>query len=378
VPGGRYRQAGRSQPWPVGALACLLAGTLAACQALPDPPPIIPTATPPRPVLLDVINTVEARTNALAEFVPAQEGAVLAEGGQVRTAPESGVRLDFDNGSSVRLGHNTQVAIERLSGSSEQPVTRLRLPHGRIYASLASGTLEIATAIGVVKAQGSYAEVHYLAGIDQSSTSDDVLYIRCLHGTCLYANVVRLGTMQQLIVTDGGGTITGPAPLAASAVGEFLAISPESVRLVAALTAGAPTLTPLPPTSTPTPTPTPTRTPTSTLTATSTATPEPTATPLPTNTPVPTRRAVTQPPIRVPTNTPAPPPTQPPPPTDPPPPPPPPPTDTQPAPPPPATSTPAPPPATDTLPPPPDTPLPATTEAPTETPLPTKTASPTP
>ena len=387
---GRLHHWGRAANRQPGKLAVPLALALtlllAACQSLPEPPVTLATATPQRPFLVELINTVEARANAVAEFVRAHDGAQLNEGSQVRTRADSRVRLDFGNGTSVRLGPNTLMAVERLSGNSDDPVTRVRFPFGRLYLSLASGAFEAVTPIGVASVRGSHAEIHYSPGPDPDSINDDVLYIRCLHGTCVYANVVNLGSMQQLIVTGGGVNITGPAPLEAAAIAEFLGNSPESAGLVATLTAAAPTATSLPPTITPTPSRTPTITFTPLPSATPTATLVPTDTPLPptaTNTPEPTRRFVTQPPRPAPTRVP---PTQPPtqPPTNtsaPPPPPPPPPTN-----PPPATNTVPPPPPTNppptfTLPPPSDTPVPTETQVlvePTRTPLPTKTASPVP
>jgi hypothetical protein len=384
--------AGASLARRLNLLLCMLLAALTACQALPAPPELFPSATPNRPTLSSLANQVESRANALADFVAAQEGAQLGEGSQVRTRLDSWVKLALGGGSLVHLGPNTILGLDRLKGSQEAPVVRTRFAGGQIYVSLANGTFEVVTPIGLVTLQSAHAEVHYLPGSSPDTNQDDTLYIRCLQGSCVFANVLRLSSMQQLIVTGGGVNITGPAALPASAVDEFLAISPESVRMVVALTAAAPTSTRVPPTFTATTTPTASRTLTPIPTATEPDTEvPPTATD--THTPVPTRRVVTQPARPLPTRTspPPPPPTSAPPPqpTDapPPPPPPPPPTDAPPPPPPPPTNTERPPdtvapPPTNTPAPPSATPEPTKTvgapQEPTETPLPTKTASPAP
>jgi hypothetical protein len=315
-------------------LFVLLLFVAVACSSTPTAPPStagtgthVPTR---RAVLHDLVSLVFARDSTAVRAVMASDGQMVPELGEVRTGSSSTARLDFSDGGSVRLAPNTSIVIDQLGGTDSDPFTRLKYGVGELWVSLIRGQLEAQTPVGVVAVRGSYAELQYDPGADPNSTQDDVLTINCIEGTCTFndgSGPVTIGNLRQLVISDGGQTLSGPTNMPASAVDEFLSISPESTSVVLTLTAAAvpsvataPSATdspvpgprPLPsdtattapiatdtaaPTSTDMPRPTPTRTPRPhTVAPTDTAVPS--GTPLPSDTPLPPATDTSAPPRR--------------------------------------------------------------------------------
>jgi hypothetical protein len=335
-------------------LFVLLLFIAVACSSAPTALPstagtgtLVPTR---RAVLHNLVSLVFARDSTAASFQMASDGQTVPELGEVRTGSLSTARLDFSDGGIVRLAPYTSIVIDQLGGTDSDPFTRLKYGVGELWVSLTRGQLEAQTPLGVVAVRGSYAELQYDPGADPNRTQDDVLTIKCIEGACTFNNgsgPITIGNLGQLVISDGGQTLTGPTNLPASTVNDFLANSPESTAVVLTLTAAvssaapAPSATnspvpsprPLPsdtattapiatdtaaPTGTDTPRPTPTRTRSPLVivpTATLTGTPAPTDTPLPALTDTP--KPVSHPPPPTATNPPPlpPTPTNPPPPT---------------------------------------------------------------
>ncbi len=138
--------------------------------ATPPPTQVPPTAnrvqsaaTPATPsrtaTIKEIVNKVDARASAAVAFLEAQLGLGLSVGGQVRTGDSSKTRLDFSEGTIVRLGQNTVLTVEELTTSSGNPLTRFQFEVGKLWISLFGGSMEIKTPVGVATVRGSYAVI---------------------------------------------------------------------------------------------------------------------------------------------------------------------------------------------------------------------------
>jgi hypothetical protein len=238
------------------------------------------------------VNIVDVRDSAAVNFLAASDGQTVTEQGQVRTGSSSTAQLDFSDGGIVRLAQNTSVVIDQLGGTDGDPLSRLTLGMGQLSVRLTRGQFQVQTPLGVAAVHGSYAEFLYGPASAGNGTHDDALTIECIEGICAFDNgnsPIIVGNLRQLVITQGGRTLTGPTDLPASAVKDFLAHSPDSAAVVLTLTAAAPSATTVPSaTDSPVPTDTATRAPTAT------------------NTPRPTPTRTRRPPALVPSDTPAP------------------------------------------------------------------------
>lgn len=179
-------------------LGVLFALFLVACEGQPtqvstaatrEPPTVVPPTLPPTQVpptqapplatatrvestptptaaqgsrtatIKEILNKVDARTSVAAAFLEARLGLGLNVGGQVRTGDSSKTRLDFSEGTIVRLGQNTVLTVEELTTSSGNPLTRFQFEVGKLWISLFGGTMEIKTPVGLATVRGSYAVI---------------------------------------------------------------------------------------------------------------------------------------------------------------------------------------------------------------------------
>jgi hypothetical protein len=145
------------------------APVLPASTTLPTSTPVPPTATrvPPTATpsrsasIKEIVNTVDARPASDKTFANATLGQVLRIGGQTRTGNGSAARLDFSEGSIVRLGQNTILTVEELSTPSGNPFTRLQFEAGKLWISLFGGSMDIKTPVGVATVRGSNVVIFF-------------------------------------------------------------------------------------------------------------------------------------------------------------------------------------------------------------------------
>ncbi|HLF01309.1 MAG TPA: FecR domain-containing protein [Anaerolineales bacterium] len=192
----------------------LLVTLLVACQpgpatldSIPTPSPIgtpSPTQTPilalqspapsptPQPesriaTIAETVNTVDSRETADAQWNAATLGQTLPTGGEVITHLESQARVDFSEGTIVRLGPETHFTVTELSGSTTDPLTRLTLFAGELWVVLSTSAnnhvLDVETPIGSASVRGSYLSVAY----DPNTQS---LIASCLEGNCRLINTL--------------------------------------------------------------------------------------------------------------------------------------------------------------------------------------------
>jgi len=264
-------------------LVCL-AALLVACGARPTS-----TAAPPSPTLdaraaalSEAVNIVEARAAESEAFAPVSLGYVLRASGQIKTGDASKARLDFSDGTIVRLAQNSTFVMQAVATSDLGLLARVRLEAGKLWVSLTGGTLQVETPVGVAAVRGSFAVIQYSPG-DPANPDDDLLVLDCLEGACTAQNDnvdAQLGNLERVVLNRVGSlrmTLTG------ADVEAFLKENPEGQRLAATLTAAPPATDTATPTTTHTPPPSPTLTPSPapTVTAPPTETPLLTATPIP-------------------------------------------------------------------------------------------------
>jgi hypothetical protein len=217
----------------VSSLACLAGGAptavpeVSTSPAPPGPPLDRPTATlaptstgvqqdapsPRTATIAEILNTVQARTAAAVDWGAAAPGQILPTGGEVQTQAEANARLDFSDGTIVRIGAETYFTIAELSGSDFDPVTRLRLAAGELWVILSTtvsgGSFEVETPVGAASVRGSYLEVAY----DPQSQS---LVASCLEGQCSLRNTlgqIDLAAGQETAIFQPGQPPDLPRPM---------------------------------------------------------------------------------------------------------------------------------------------------------------------
>jgi len=239
----------------------LLLGLLAAgCRGQARGAPITSAGALAGVTLGELQGQVSVLNVPSGEAVPAMLGQALTLGAQVQTGINSQARLDFSNGSVLRLAANSEFTLLLSVAAGEAgPLIRGRLEVGKVWATLADGVLEVETPGGLARLDGSFADFEYLRGAP-STPADDLLILNCLRGDCeaqVGGRREALGSLEQLRVT--GGIEAVRLTLDPEALDEFLAQNP----LVTLIEPG-PTIT------------RPASDPTQTLAAPATGTPSPT------------------------------------------------------------------------------------------------------
>ena len=183
----------------------------------------------------EIVNIVHARPANDKPFAQATEGLVVGEGGQVQTRAASRVRLDFSEGTTVRLGADSLVTVQALTGTGNDAFSRFFLESGKVWISLFGGSFTIETPVGVATVRGSFAVFEY-------DRTNDVLTVDCIEGTCTAANESvdeRMGNLEGVVLRRAGRQVTRTA-LNANAVQDFVRNSPEGRPVIATLTAAPP------------------------------------------------------------------------------------------------------------------------------------------
>jgi hypothetical protein len=171
---------------------------------------------------------VLTRFSAGTDWLAANEGDDVVAGSRVRTGAESKVRLDFTEGTIVRLGSFTEFTVTGLRESLDDPFTRLKLAAGQVWVILMGGQLEVETPAGVATVRGSYLGVSY-----QPETKTVV--VTCLEGQCTLRNgegEVKLTDGQTSTATDDGLPPSPPAPMLAEQVAAWVTASPEAETIM--------------------------------------------------------------------------------------------------------------------------------------------------
>jgi hypothetical protein len=177
--------------------------------------------------LSEIAGRVLARQAVETQFLAAQNGYRLELLGQIQTESQSLVRLDFPNGTLVRLGQNTLFTLQAPETQSGDLLMRVRLELGRLWVILNGGSLEVETKSGVAAVRGSYLSVSY-------TPETGLLKITCLEGNCsltTQAGSVEITAGQTATVT-GVDQLPQTGEMDAQDFQDWLANNPEATLLV--------------------------------------------------------------------------------------------------------------------------------------------------
>ncbi len=192
------------------------------------------TIAPRTAQISEIVNLVETRNSAEQAFGRAVDYQILTVGNQVKTGLQSQARLDFSEGSVVRLGQNTLLTVNAIA-TRENPIERLYLQAGKLWISLTGGAIDVETPIGIATVRGSFALLEY----DQQA---EALTFDCIEGSCKVQNDAvqeQMGNLERVALTNQGKVATREL-LTGDAVQEFVRASPNSQHVVATLTAAPP------------------------------------------------------------------------------------------------------------------------------------------
>jgi hypothetical protein len=194
----------------------------------------LPTSTLPPPTvsgrtasIKEIVNTVQARGSLVKDFQPANIGLTLNVGGQARTAENSKARLDFIEGTIVRLGPTTVLTVEELAGSESSPLTRFQLELGKLWIALRGGILDVKTPAGIVSIRGSYSIIEVFA--------DGIVRVAHLEGTAVHAPTTTTLTNMKGMVLNRDGTIADRFDVPYTFLLDFCDHNDESCRTLLSL-----------------------------------------------------------------------------------------------------------------------------------------------
>lgn len=143
--------------------------------------------------LKEIVNTVQTRGAADKNFESANVGLTLNVGGQARTGENSKARLDFVEGTIVRLGPTTILTVEELANTNGSPLTRFQLELGKLWIALQGGTFDVKTPAGIVSVRGSYGMIEVF--------SDGTVRVVDLEGIFVHVPTnTRLSNMKGLVL----------------------------------------------------------------------------------------------------------------------------------------------------------------------------------
>jgi hypothetical protein len=155
--------------------------------------------TGPTVVLNEISGDVQVRQTDQEDFSPAIDGDLLYRGGQVQTGEEGRVRLDFSDGTLVRVGPNSMFTLEGIDESNDGLLKSFFMQFGQLWIILRGGELEVDSPSGLASVRGSFQMIL----IDP--ISGDV-YTTCLEGICtleLNGEIVTYGTGETAWITGG-------------------------------------------------------------------------------------------------------------------------------------------------------------------------------
>ncbi len=204
----------------------------------------------------EIKGSVQIKSPIGGDFTTVTSNITIPAGTIILTSEDSSAKITLTEGSIIRISSQTQVKIDQLGGTTQNPVTKLKLDFGKVWSivggSLGTGSFEVETPLGVASVVGSFMGT-------ESNPTEGLDIITCLEGLCKYFNtkgVQTLTTLQQLIVKKDT-SLSAPTKMDVVQINDW---APAKVAEVVTLT----------PTPTATFTATGTRTPVNTATATGT------------------------------------------------------------------------------------------------------------
>ncbi|MBN2045371.1 MAG: DUF3048 C-terminal domain-containing protein [Anaerolineales bacterium] len=154
----------------------------------------------PSAVMSEISGDVAFRLNKATAFDSPMDGSELFLNAQVQTGSDGRVRLDFADGTLVRVTPNSLFTLTEIEERNDGLFKRLSLGAGQMWIVLNGGSLEVETASGVASVRGSYLMVTF-----DPDTGN--IRITCLEGTCalkVNGEEVVLGAGEKAEFTGSG------------------------------------------------------------------------------------------------------------------------------------------------------------------------------
>jgi len=238
------------------------------------------TSGPERTAILKEIDgDVETRPTVSDAWAAATLDSQLVEGSQVRTSADSHALIEMTEGSRIRLGPKTTIAINYLNHYLDSLLTSLAMDEGQIWVLLNGGALDVETPGGVASARSAYLSVVY-----NSATS--AVSVSCLEGTCSFESAFIPGGYKLVNAEHN----TNPEVMSLADFGEWGVNVPEATQLASlateAVAQGNATL-PVMPTMSPSAAPSASPVPTLTSAPDQPTEANPSPSPVPSRTPIP-------------------------------------------------------------------------------------------
>ncbi|MBI3167347.1 MAG: FecR domain-containing protein [Chloroflexi bacterium] len=133
-------------------------------------------------VVSDFENEVTVKATSDSEFIPAEKGFVLQQGGSLQTGDSSRARLDLmPEGTIIRVAPNSAFTLPEITETDGAPKTSIQLFFGKIFVLLNGGSLDVQTPSGVASVRGSLLSVSY-------DPETGRVQAACLEGHCTLEN----------------------------------------------------------------------------------------------------------------------------------------------------------------------------------------------
>jgi hypothetical protein len=188
-----------------------------------DPEPL---TVGPFVVLSELSGDVSSR-QADEEFTKSADGDVLYLNAQLKTGTDGRVRLDFADGTIVRIGPSSLFTLEDMKESEDGVLKRLYLEFGQVWVVLTGGELEVDTPSGVASVRGSYLSVWQDAETGET-------YATCAEGICamMSGDVEIVFTAGQTALVSGPGELPLPGIMSLEEFRLWWEINPELLLIL--------------------------------------------------------------------------------------------------------------------------------------------------
>lgn len=173
----------------------------------------------------EIEGDVSLRAVEADAFASAVVGDTLYVNAQLQTGQDSRSRVDFEDGTIVRVGPGTTFTMTAIEDGAEDGglLKQLEMELGKLWIILNGGTLDIKTDTGVASVTGSYLSV-----------VANPLGITCLEGTCTLetpGGIVTLGAGETAYLT-GVDEIPGTGVMSDEDFQDWLDNAGDDVELI--------------------------------------------------------------------------------------------------------------------------------------------------
>lgn len=182
-------------------------------------------------ILTEISGTVQVLKEADGFLKDAFDGQKLEVPDQVVTYTDGRVRINFSNGTMMRLSPQSTFTLEAVDATEEGPFTRLKLEAGKLWIILRGGSIEVDTPSGLASVRGSYLMVWV-------PTNSGETHVQCLEGDCFLGNDgggMDLVAGQKAFI-QGANTPPHMEPMSQEDVDAWLAANPEATEVMPMMT----------------------------------------------------------------------------------------------------------------------------------------------